>query len=261
MIHRLIVYNQDDHKGVTLYDNEKVNLDSELLIRLIQSMVMLSEELGPSKGAIKETELGRYQIGIVTRDNLSYVIIQDQYDNEPYTSKILNHVIDRFHPKLLDIELDDNYALNYEYKDRVSVLIDTMKFPREIIPSIQPLIDSFQIKTHNICDTLFICDLDDGLVHIFDKPENDGIIAILLEILSEIPFSRQWLGESKLFSNNNEDEIGTHEVWFIQRIGMTDFCIMGRAYYTPESERMNLVDKIEELTESIHQVVLSDFLI
>jgi hypothetical protein len=209
--------------------------------------MLLSKELGPHKGELKETELGSYQIGIVARDHLAYVIIQDSLDNEPFTSKILNHVVDRFHLEFIEMELNEAFQLNERYKQEVAALIDTMKFPRHLLPDLEPLIQQFHIKTHNICDSLFLTDLDDGLVQIFQESDHKGIVSILLEILSEIPFERQWIGESELTA-----------VWFIQRLGMTDFCIAGRAFYQPETERQRLVHKIEQLTDEIHQILLTD---
>ncbi|MHA2091583.1 MAG: hypothetical protein ACW98K_12045, partial [Candidatus Kariarchaeaceae archaeon] len=246
-IHRLILFNTENQKGCTLYDDGLVSLDSQLLMRLIQTMMLLSKELGPHKGELKETELGSYQIGIVARDHLAYVIIQDSLDNEPFTSKILNHVVDRFHLEFIEMELNEAFQLNERYKQEVAALIDTMKFPRHLLPDLEPLIQQFHIKTHNICDSLFLTDLDDGLVQIFQESDHKGIVSILLEILSEIPFERQWIGESELTA-----------VWFIQRLGMTDFCIAGRAFYQPETERQRLVHKIEQLTDEIHQILLTD---
>jgi hypothetical protein len=221
-------------------------------------MMLLSAELGPAKGSLKETELGSYQIGIVEKDHLAYVIIQDLYDNEPFTSKILNHVIERFHTDFLHLSLNENFEMNDQYKQEVGYLLETMKFPSHLIHEVEAYIDRFQIKTHHICDALLLTDLDDGLVKIFEEPKSSGIVTILLEILSEIPFSRQWIGESELVAKDKLDYTRSHEVWFIQRIGMTDFCLAGRAYYKPESERLRLVSKIEELTDNIHQVLLTD---
>lgn len=201
MIHRLLVVDRDKSVGVTLYDDDIIQFQADLLIGLSQALLLLGEELGKAKGDLKEAELGTYQIGIITRDHLAYVAVQDAYDSEPFTKRILDSVIKEFHPYFIKTNFNVKIKKFEQVKQRIAELLQTMKFPTHLIPLINPHIDQFMIRTNHIADCLFIADLDDGIVNIYEEPENENIIKLLMEILSEIPFERRWLGETKLMNS------------------------------------------------------------
>ncbi len=245
--------------GVELYNNDIISLQPDLLIGLVQALMLLGEEMGPAKGPLKEAELGKYQIAILSRDHLAYVAVQDIYDSEPFTSRILESVIERWHESFLGLNLNHHIDDKEKIKASVSRLLQTMKFPLHILPDIKPLIDEFLIATNDICDTFMLADLDDGIVNIWKNPDNEGIIKILMEILSEIPFEKRWIGETKLIKPLVIDKQNrSYEAWFIHRIGLTDFCLMGRAYYNPGLERDRLVTRLEELSLNILKELTED---
>ena len=90
-------------------------------------------------------------------------------------------------------------------------------------------------------------------VKIIAADKDTAIIRILLEILSEIPFERQWVGESKL---REQMQVAStpFEGWFIYRIGETDFCILGRAYYQ-HNVRDKLISELEILSKKMLRLI------
>jgi hypothetical protein len=243
--------------GLELANDQTLNLQADLLVGLVQALMLLGEELGPAKGPLREAELGKYQIAILSRDHLAYVAVQDTFDSEPFTRRILESIIEKHHEYFMEANLNFKLKKEQIIKDDIKKLLQTMKFPVELLPQLGPSVEDFLIATNDICDTFMLADLDDGIVNIWKKPETEGIIKILMEILSEIPFERSWLGETKLIQPiviNNRKR--THETWFIHRIGLTDFCIMGRAYYNPGLERDLLASKLEEMSQSVLEVVM-----
>ncbi len=244
--------------GKTLFDDNKINIQSELLIGLVQALMILGNELGPAKGELREAELGKYQISILSKDRLAYVILQDTYDSEPFTRRMLEGILVEFHDIFMSLNFNLIIPEEENYKIRVEELLQSMKFPIHLMPEVERKIEIFNDQTNNICDALFIADLDDGIIKIFTEPTDVGIIKILMEILSEIPFERHWVGESKLRTPIHIDkEIKTHEGWFIYRIGNTDFCLLGRSFYAYK-ERDIIIDAIEVLSESILSVLKED---
>ncbi len=258
MIHRLILLDRNKSIGKTLYDDGTIDLNHDLLIGLIQALMLLGETLGESKGLLREAELGKMQLAILSKDYFAYAIIQDSIDNEAFSRKLLDGVLDEFHDEFKAQDITRTYKNEDKVKDRIKELLTSMVFPKELLPKIRTMIDEFMQATHYMIDTLFLSDLDDGIIEIFHSSENKKIIKILLEILSEISFDRQWIGESKLFkpvvTNNHES---THEVWILHRIGLTDFVLVGRAYYSPGVQRETLVSEIEKLSDSIQNLLLN----
>ena len=257
MIHLLLLLDRKKSIGIPLFDNGRVKIHADLLISLVQALMLLGDELGESKGPLREAELGIYQISILSKDDLAYVALQDTYDSEPFTRRIMEDVISAHH------EFFDSLNLNYssyvppEIADSIANLLNTMKFPKELLPEIAYLINDFMIATHEVTDTFLLADLDDGIVKSYRDTGTDGIIKLLMELLSEIPFERQWIGESKL---REPVMIGgsykTYETWFLHRIGLTDFCFLGRAYYNRGFERDILTGKLEELAEVVLNFIL-----
>jgi hypothetical protein len=252
LIHLLLLLDRKKSVGLTLYDNGNISLHADLLIGLVQALMLLGEELGESKGPLREAELGKYQIAILSHDHLAYVAVQDTYDSEPFTRRILESVIEKYHDNFVVSNLNFKLTNEFQVKNDVAELLRTMKFPMDMIPELNPLVNEFLIATNDICDTFMLADLDDGIVTTWKKPEREGIIKILMEILSEIPFEKSWIGETKLIDPIQiRDKTRSHEAWFISRIGLTDFCLMGRAYYNPGMERDMLASSLEEIAQSI----------
>ena len=258
MIHRLTALDRTKSVGVTLFDNQELIVQSDLLNGLVQALMLLGEEMGPVKGELREAELGQYQISILSKDHIAYIAIQDTYDSEPFTSRILENIIDKFHPIFIKANFHREMENEEEIKAEIKEMLQTMKFPDEKIDAVRVLLRNFQLRTNSVADTLFLADLDDGIVEIFDVPEDRTIVRILMEILSEIPFERHWIGQTKLrrpvFINDNTFE---NELWLIYRIGLTDFCLMGRAYYNSLAEQDGLRDSLEQLVDQISSLLIN----
>jgi hypothetical protein len=260
MIHKLFVIDRNKSIGVSLYiaDGNQLQIETELLIGLVQALMLLGEEMGPTKGGLREAELGKYQIGIMSKDHLAYVIIQDAYDSEPFTSRMLEGVINKFHDEFLKFSFRTDLPKSSPIRAEISKMLQTMKFPKQYLPKVKIAVDRFHKMTTAITDTLFIADLDDGIVSIITQPTKDeNIIKLLMEILSEIPFDRHWIGESKLRNPKIIDGIEkTHEGWVIYRINDTDFCIMGRTYFNHGAEHDSLILSLESLTEEVARIII-----
>ncbi len=264
MIHLLLVLDREKSVGLEIYNDNTISFQSDLLIGLVQALMLLGQELGESKGPLREAELGDYQISILSRDHIAYIAIQDTYDSEPFTKRILDNVLIKYHEYFCTVNFNQKVDDESEIRDTVTELLKTMKFPRALLPQLDSLIDDFNTSTNNVCDTLFIADLDDGIVHIWSGESNDPIIKILMEILSEIDPERTWIGESKLLSPRpvkGQVKAATHENWFMIRIGTTDFCIMGRAYYSHGLESELLTKNMEILSEKILNKIIASGLL
>ncbi|MFV2014779.1 MAG: hypothetical protein ACC656_05090, partial [Candidatus Heimdallarchaeota archaeon] len=83
--------------GLEIYSDNTIHFQSDLLIGLVQALMLLGQELGESKGPLREAELGDYQISILSRDHMAYIAIQDTYDSEPFTKRILDGVLEKYH--------------------------------------------------------------------------------------------------------------------------------------------------------------------
>ncbi|OLS28844.1 MAG: hypothetical protein HeimC2_04450 [Candidatus Heimdallarchaeota archaeon LC_2] len=264
MIHLLLVLDREKSVGLEIYNDRTISFQSDLLIGLVQALMLLGQELGESKGPLREAELGSYQISILSRDHIAYIAIQDTYDSEPFTKRILDGVVTKYHEYFRLANFNQRIDDEEEIRETVAELLVTMKFPTELLPEILPLIDEFNSSTNNVCDTLFLADLDDGIVHIWSGDSNDPIIKILMEILSEIDPERTWIGESKLLAPRpieGQEKAATHENWFMIRIGTTDFCIMGRAYYSHGLESELLSKNMDLLSEKILNKIMDSGLL
>ena len=260
MIHILLVLDRNKSIGIELYNNKKIRLNADLLIGLVQALMLLGQELGESKGPLREAELGVYQISILSKDHLAYIVVQDSYDSEPFTRRILDTVLDEFHDTFFEMNFNKKVDNEQDIRNRVTDLLRTMKFKKSLLPLLDPTIELFNKNTAKMCETLFLADLDDGIVNIWNKPKKDGIIKILMELLSEIDPERSWTGSSALLHPrqveiNGEEHLVTHEIWFLIRIGLTDFCLLGRAYFAPGIENELLMKNLEMLSSEILNLV------
>lgn len=257
MIHRLIVYNQKSHEGLIVFDRNSIDINSSLLVSLIESMLLLSKELGKvEKGHLKEIELGKYQISLLDHKSLTYIVIQGTYDNELFTRRIINLVIEKYHSRF--VELPFKAGLNVEsiYQDELGDFIQTLNFPDEIIPQIESIIGDLLIRLNNRIDLLFITDLDNGITKVFTKPKKNSkqLINLLMQILSEIPLEKAWIGESRMVDCKKEN--GEYESWIITRIGLTEFCIIARGFYYSH-DRDKIIIGIEEIADLTHEMYIN----
>ncbi len=255
MIHKLIIFNTDDLNGFLVFDRSDVNVNVDLLVRLVTAMSVLSANLGDPKGELGEVELGDYQIGMLPVDNFAYVILTDAMDNEPFTRKILDNIVEMFHDQL--VEVSNTHEISKKLQNEIATFLETMKFPDVLIPQVRDLVETFQFDTLGACDVLFLADLDDGIVSNFTDSLDKNISTLLMEILSEIPFEKSWIAEMKSKEKESQDE-RSHEFWVISRVGMTDFTVLTRGFYQPFIDKNNVIEKIECLCEDIHQLLMQD---
>ncbi|RMG35130.1 MAG: hypothetical protein D6732_09870 [Methanobacteriota archaeon] len=255
MIHYLFVVDTSKSVGFEAYNDQKYSLPSELLISLIQSILLLGKQMdaGDPKGELREVEIGNIQISSIEKDHLAYIVIQDTYDNEPFTKKTLSNVIDRFHDDFLQSDFYRGIPNEEKIREEIKNLITTMAFPKSALPEIEKVFEREFKQMPNV-DTLLIADLDDGIVNIWREGKGQ-IIQLLMEILSEIPFERSWIGESRLIAPK---QFGTknfqYEGWVIHRIGLSDFCILGRAYYNAP-QRDDIIDLFERMSSEINTII------
>jgi hypothetical protein len=252
----------DRMKGVghELYasPNHTLKISTELLIGFIQALLLLGEEFGESKGDLEEVELGKYQISLMAQDHLVYVVIHDTFDSEPFTAGIIDRVINKYHHWFV------NFNFNHDMDDETDIFADiaqmlqTMDFPMDQLSHVAEFVDLFLTETNWITDTLLLSDLDAGIVKIYQEPKDDPIATKLMEIMSEIPFERHWIGETKLFHGKEVNGMKDYEAWFIYRVGLTDFCILGRAFLAAYSERELLINRLEELTQQVLQIIIKN---
>lgn len=260
MIYLLLVLDKRKSIGIELFNSHQFSFDPDLLISLVQTILIMADEIDshPPKGEIREIEIGAYQIGVIERGHLAYIFIQDTYDNEQFTSLIVKSVIDEFHQMLSEANL--NYGLSNisEVRKRVNELLETMIFPEELIEHVDHIIENVLMKVPTI-DTIYMSDLDNGIIKKW-AVGSDSIIQLLNSILSEIPFERSWIGETKLYYPKRVNDVEkSHEAWIIQRVGMTDFCILVRCVFSPE-DRDFIIETIEEAADEIQQKVFTKLL-
>ncbi len=250
MIHKLLVINMKTTTGVQIYDDEFIDMDEILLISFMAALTKFSATMGDSKGALREAEIGQFQLSIIDKEELVYGVIHDTYDNEDFLGSIIHRVIDKYHSLFMSwdynriIEGDDIPA-------DIPDLIKTKKFPLDIIPTIKTKIDSFLDATPASIDCFFLADLDDGIIDFFVEPAKPVIVRLLMELLSEVPFDKHWLGESIIKTNEgNSFDSGTYEGWIIFRINDTEFCLLLRAMYS-YMDKPQVLDNLQELADDI----------
>ncbi len=255
MIHYLFVVDTSKSVGFEAFNDQKYSLPSELLISLIQSILLLGKQMnaGDPKGELREVEIGNIQISSIEIDHIAYIVIQDTYDNEPFTKKTLGKVIDRFHQVFYEANFTYGIPNEEAIKSEIQDLITTMAFPMSCLPDIENILEDNFRESPNV-DTLLIADLDNGIVKIWREGEGQ-IIQLLMEILSEIPFERSWIGESRLISPKQfNSKKFNYEGWVIHRIGQSDFCVLGRAYYNAK-DRDEIIETFERLSSSIDTII------
>lgn len=244
--------------GKLLYDDGEIDFSGELLIGLIQALLMISRNMGSSKGSLREAELDKYDIAILTQDHLAYVSVHDKYDSEPFNRKILDRIIDLYHDSFRSMNLNLGIQ-NYDaIRQNLARVIQTMKFPKDLLYLVDEKVTRFiQGTTDSYVDTLFLTDLDDGIIKIYREPDNKRIIPILLEIISEIPFERPlWFGYQPNFIQVDEGP-PRYEGWFIHRIGQTEFFMVGKGYYT-NGERERLLSLLDQVCIDINTILKED---
>ncbi len=252
VIHKFFVMNLDIGLGITLYDDGLIEINDILLNSFVQAMMNFTKEFGDPKGALREAEIGKYQLSILERDELVYVVIQDTYDNEPFTKKVLEKVLKKYHQFLRSIDFS---SPPLEMPKDIPELLQTMEFPREKMDVVNVSVNEFLTRSDGMIDTFFLADYDGGIIKIWKQPEKSTIITTMMELLSEIPFERYWIGETKLKKARDRPYWeGIHEGWFIWRIGLTDFCMLIRAFYT-QKDKEKLVRDIEILEEQLNSIV------
>jgi hypothetical protein len=257
MIYLLLALDKNKSIGIELHNSKIFNFDSDLLISLVQTILIMSDEIDPHppKGDIRELEIGMYQIGVIEKDHIAYIFIQDTYDNEQFTSMVVKSVVKEFHDLISKSNLNKGIKDHETIKKRVADLLQTMVFPKDLMGEVDEVIGDVLDKIPTI-DTIFMCDLDDGVVKKW-AVGSGNVVQLLKSILSEIPFERSWIGETKLFYPKKIKEYEkSYEAWIIQRIGMTDFCILARCVYSPE-ERDFIIETIESAAETIQEKVFS----
>ncbi len=258
MIHLLLVLDMKKSVGVELYKDHTITVSTELLISLVQTVLLMGKELhaGKPKGELREVEIGEIQIATLEKDSLVYIIIQDTYDNEPFTKRILESVLEEFHHSFLKENFTHGLSNEFQVKEKIKSLITTMLFPTHLLEETGNIVYQMLNKVPAM-DTVFMADLDDGIIQKWAEGKGN-IIQLLMEILSEIPFERSWIGESKLLYPMQIDGVEySHEAWLIHRVGLTDFCLLARVYYNI-SERDGILELFEMTTNEIHNLILDD---
>lgn len=255
MIHLLFVLDRRKSVGAELYNTELFHYDAGLLVSLVQTILIMAQEIdgGEPKGEIRELEIGQYQIGVIEKDHLSYIFIQDTYDNEEFTKNVVDYIIDEFHSVFLQINFNFGLPNEKNIRMRISHLLTTMHFPEKLLPELDKHMNEISVRLPTL-DTLFLSDLDDGIIKLWQWGD-ENIVRILLTILSELPFERSWVGESRI-SFNDSRNLYTHEAWVIQRIGMTDYCLLARVKYVKD-QRNNIIDIFEEVADIIQELIFN----
>ena len=252
MIHKFIVMDLEIGSGLTLFDDGLIKINDVLLNSFVQAMMSFTKEFGDPKGALREAEIGRYQLSILERDDSVYVAIQDTYDNEPFTKKVIERVLKKYHQYFKSIDFSSPPP---NLPPDIPDLLKTMEFPESKIEIVNEAVNEFLTRSDGMVDTFFLADYDGGIIKIWRQPERETIIITMMELLSEIPFERYWIGETKLRRTKERPYWeGIHEGWFIWRIGLTDFCMLIRAFYT-QKDKEKLVRDIEILEDQLTAIV------
>ncbi len=238
--------------GITLFDDGTIPMNDILLTSFVRAMMSFTKEFGDPKGALREAEIGRYQLSILEKDDLIYVALQDTYDNEPFTRKILDRVISKYHELFRRWDFSEPPRHN---PDDIAELLQTMTFPEEKMSEIDVVVNEFLHRTNGFVDTFFMADYDGGIIKIWKQEADDNIVTTMMELLSEIPFERYWIGETKLRRSKDRPYWeGIYEGWLIWRVGITDFCILIRAFYS-QNDKKKLVDDLEVLEDQLSSIL------
>lgn len=254
MMHKLVVIQDAGTIGWTLFDDGEISMDNVLLCAFVSALMDFTVEMGSGNGTLRSADLGNYKISVSKRDNLVYVTVQDVYDNSAFILRMLNLVVSRYHKVLREV----NMIVDRPSKEMLSIIetaLTSAKFPRERLPMVESAVQEFFARTTAKVDTFFLADLDDGLIHMWRRVENQFVVKTLMELLAEVPFEKHWVGETYIGSKGgSRSRYGTYEGWFIWRMLASDYCILLRAFYSKTRKR-ELVAALEWLSGKISSIV------
>ncbi|MHA2297373.1 MAG: hypothetical protein ACXAEU_06920 [Candidatus Hodarchaeales archaeon] len=258
--------------GRTLYEakDATVHVESNLLYPLVSSFShVFSHELqrGAGERGFREIEFETLRLIIFDpyasyeQDPLlkkwQYLSVQDIHDNVSYAVEKLKAI----HAVLLkhyDIQLA-NFSLPPSDRQEIArILSFTQKFPNDIkdrvSDEIKALLDDSSFNTLLVA----IADIDEGIIHTWLRPGTESLFqvkstkTIFLELLSEIPFSKDLWLEATLVPSTEET---IKEGWAIARIGEdTDFVLMARAVI-PVHNVMFFRQRLENVAVTIYDLI------
>lgn len=230
MIHKILVIDQRTTIGQPLYDDGTVILETDLLTGFISALSAFAQCLGEEAIEFKGADLGNNRFSLITRDHLTYAVLQDLFDNEPFSRIMLKEIIDLYHNELVQINLASESIQKTILTD-IASFIESETFPKTILKSLNKTIENILTESRLQFDLLFLGSITNGIIQIWRRPINPHMMKLFLDIISKIPLEMNWLAEGKIksFTPQVTTQIPEFETWIIKRISVTEFFIAGRA--------------------------------
>jgi hypothetical protein len=230
LIHKIIVIDKKTTIGQILFDDGVVELETDLLTGFISALSAFAQCLGEESVEFKGADLGDHRFSLISRDNLTYAIFQDLFDNEPFARMALKEIIDIYHPDLEKLNLSMD-TINEGIREDIKNLIETEYFPVGILKEIDDTIVQTIEETPIEFDLLFLSSINNGIIKVWRRPINPQLMKQFLDIISKIPLEMNWLAEGKRSETlgldfDAEPQI---EAWMIRRVSSTNYFIAGRA--------------------------------
>ncbi len=226
MIHKILVMDKDSGLGFDLYDDKTIKVDPSLLSGLVGALLLFTGTLS-SDLDFRGADIGSLRITVSSKNGVQYIAFSDIFDNQELISKKLSNVMD-FLGKEITIETLFDWSPSEEVEKHIKRILDTYQFPEELLPKTFSYIDKLLTYDGIEFETLLLTDLDDGIIHVYLG--NEDKVMLLMEILSQLPIDRTWVGESSIFQLNNEL---AKEILLINRLNNTEFFILGQAVINP----------------------------
>ena len=257
MIHKIIVIDQRTTVGQILYDDGVVILETDLLTGFISALSAFAQCLVEESVEFKGADLGDNRFSLISRDNLTYAVFQDLFDNEPYARLALKEIIDIYHDELMGINLSMK-SIRSSITNEITNLIETEFFPLSILNNINTEINETIEKSSINFDLMFLSSITNGIIQVWRRPINPAIMKQFLDIISKIPLEMSWLAEGKTQQNGDSNSNSSNpelEAWMIKRVSQTNFFIAGRATAKTDEMKDGCSQKISEVFEKIATLI------
>jgi len=257
VIHKIIVIDQRTTVGQILFDDGLVLLETDLLTGFISALSAFAQCLGEKTVEFKGADLGDNRFSLISRDHLTYAVFQDLFDNEPFARLTLKEIIDIYHDELMETNLSME-SIRSSITKEITTLIETEYFPVKILKSINADIEEIIVNSPISFDLMFLSSITNGIIQVWRRPINPGIMKQFLDVISKIPLEMSWIAEGKTPQNGfagNDEENSDLEAWMIKRISQTNFFIAGRAIAKNNEMKDGCSQKITSIFESISDIV------
>ncbi len=220
--------------GFELFDDDSIAVDSSLMTGLVGALIMFTDNLDRDY-EFEKAEIGALRILVIGHKGLSYVAFTDKFDNIAHTKKTMEKVI-----LFIGDRLDDTVIFSYvpspSIIDQIKLILSNstefLQITNSVLSSVHVLDNFEEIEFNN----LSLIHLERGLIHQFFGEEDS--MELLMNLCSQLPFEKDWVGESNVFFQGNHS---FKESLVLSRIYDTNYILAGKIIYATENKNQMLM--------------------